>query len=349
MANGIDILLEWNLGPCVFNHFCTGVTSHVYSIQTKNTLNFSKFPMAFPFIQRVCHSCHRASWRSNATTCCINITESHSTWWFQPPLFRKKTCSTAWVHLFSSFRRMATYLGSSAFSTQRLCPDPHVPNQQMIPNQRMPTIPDRYLSAKSWWWWNQPNWTICASQNGFIFTKYRWTQKIFELPPRNFRIPTRFGSFPGNSNRNCRGYTASEGHAGLHLETELIHGLIQQKISLLHHPIILCWRFTSDAHLCLYISIWHELWDLTNKISLKEKADSGCNQRPFVEEIPHPVRNEVKNDPKLKSGTIRSWSPLQHFQALSLLPYSRLYCNGTLSLALIRSNYSGVTRPHPKR
>ena len=207
----------------------------------------------FPFIKSVRHSCHRASWRSNATTCCISITESHSTWWFQPPLF--KICSTAWVHLFSSFRRMATYLGSSTFSTQRMCPDPHVPNQQKIPDQRMPTIPDRYLSAKSWWWLNQPNWTICASQNGFIFTKYRWTQKIFELPPRNFRIPKRFGSFPGNSNRNCRGFTASEGHAGLHLETELIHGLIQQKISLLHHPIILCWRFTSDAYLCLYLSI----------------------------------------------------------------------------------------------
>ena len=302
----------------------------------------------FPFIQSVCHSCHRASWRSNATTCCINITESHSSWWFQPPLFRKK-CSTAWVHLFSSFRRKNIswvinfqYAKAVSWSTRSKPAKDSRPkdanNSRSIPFSEIlvvvePTQLEKYAQVKM----------------GSSSPKYRWTQKIFELPPRNFRIPKRFGSFPGNSNRNRRGYTASEGHVGLHLETEIIHGLIEQKISLLHHPIILCWRFTSDVYLCLYLSIWHELWDLTNQISLKQNADSGCNKRPLVEEIPHPVSNEVKNDPKLKSGTIKSWSPFQHFQALSLLPYSRLYCNGTLSLALIRSNYSGVTRPHPER
>ena len=207
-----------------------------------------------PFIQSVCHSCHRASWRSNATTCCINITESHSSWWFQPPLFRKKMLNCLGSSFFKfqedgniSWVINFQYAKAVSWSTRSKPAKDSRPkdanNSRSIPFSEVLVVVEPTQSKnmrKSKW--------VHLHQNTGEHKKYLSCHLEFLGYPHVLDLSQAI-------NRNCRGFTASEGHAGPRLETEIIHGLIQQKISLLHHPIILCWRFTSDAHLCLYISI----------------------------------------------------------------------------------------------
>ena len=49
------------------------------------------------------------------------------------------------------------------------------------------------------WWSDQPIWTICDRQNGFIFPNFRGKNKIMELPPPKLRPFETFFHLQGTS------------------------------------------------------------------------------------------------------------------------------------------------------